>query len=102
MTRLWTGSFYIVEKYPNCCFKLRKASDNKFVKSLVHANRLKVYYHPATRPTTHPSSIQQLNREFNLELVPDQSLSDSDTPVTSSAPPQTTNSTTGAPTHRTL
>ena len=102
MTRLWTGPFYIVEKYPNYCFKLRKACDNKLVKSLVHANRLKVYYDPATRPTTHPSSIQQLNREFNPELVPDHNTSDSDTPVTSSDPPHTTTSTTGGPTHRTL
>ena len=100
MTRAWTGPFYIVGQYPNYCFKLRKASD-KLVKSLIHANRLKVYHDPATRPTTHPSSLHQLNREFNPELVSDQNKSDSNTPVTSSGPPVTTDSTTGDPTQTT-
>ena len=71
MTRAWTGPFYIVGQYPNYCFKLRKASDNKLVKSLIHANRLKVYHDPATRPTTHPSSLQQLSPDILFNSLRD-------------------------------
>ena len=50
----WTGPFYITQLGPNHTYKIRQCSDNKEVKSLTHANRLKLYFDPASRPVQSP------------------------------------------------
>ena len=72
MVRSWQGPFYICQKFSNYTFKLRRCDDNKLVKSVCHANRLKPYYDPETRPTNPPHQLQGLNRNFNSELLHDQ------------------------------
>ena len=70
MARSWQGPFYICQKFSNYTFKLRRCDDNKLVKSLCHANRLKPYHDPQTRPTNPPQQLQNLNRNLNAELLP--------------------------------
>lgn len=49
----WEGPYYITELGPNNTYRLRRCSDNKEMKSLVHANRLKHYKDPRDyRPPT--------------------------------------------------
>ena len=52
--RKWTGPYYITQKGPNYTFKLRSCADNKEMKSLIHANRMKIYYDPDSRPVQPP------------------------------------------------
>ncbi|CAC5369749.1 unnamed protein product [Mytilus coruscus] len=44
------GPFYIVAKGPNHTYKLRRCKNNKLVKSMINANRLKMYTPPDHRP----------------------------------------------------
>ena len=59
--RKWTGPFYITQMGPNHTYKLRQCSDNKEVKSLTHANRLKMFYDPTSRPVQSPFQIAKAN-----------------------------------------
>ena len=44
------GPFYIVAKGPNHTYKLRRCNNNKPLKSMINANRLKPYHPPDHRP----------------------------------------------------
>ncbi|CAC5397827.1 unnamed protein product [Mytilus coruscus] len=44
------GPFYIVAKGLNHTYKLRRCEDNKMLKSMINANRLKLYTPPDHRP----------------------------------------------------
>jgi hypothetical protein len=47
----WTGPYYITQVGPNFTYRLRDCENNKMMKSLVHANRLKRFFDPKDRPT---------------------------------------------------
>ena len=52
----WLGPYYIVKVFTNNVYKLRSCDSHKAVKSLIHANRLKIYVDPDTRRTDPPLS----------------------------------------------
>lgn len=55
----WEGPFYVSEKLSDCNFRLRNLKTHKAIKAVVHANRLKPYFDPNTRPTNTPPDIQE-------------------------------------------
>ena len=55
----WTGPYYVSEKLSEVNFRLRNLKTHKAVKAVVHANRLKPYYDPNTRPTNPPPDIPE-------------------------------------------
>ena len=55
----WVGPFYVSEKLSNCNFRLRHLKTHKAIKSVVHANCLKPYFDPGTRPTNPPPGLQE-------------------------------------------
>ena len=57
----WTGPYYITLKGPNHTYKLREVANNKEVIPLIHANRLKPYYSPDSRPVQPPAQWAQIN-----------------------------------------
>ena len=50
----WHGPFRIIQKCSPVHFKLRTC-DNRLVSITVHANRMKPYYHPDSRPVVPPN-----------------------------------------------
>ena len=66
----WHGPFRIVEKCSPVHFKLRTC-DNRLVSITVHANRMKPYYDPDSRPQA-PPSIEMLDEP----PIPDNELPD--------------------------
>jgi hypothetical protein len=46
----WRGPYYITQVGPNFTYQLRDCENNKMMKSLVHANRLKRFFDPRERP----------------------------------------------------
>lgn len=50
----WDGPYYITEKGPNNTYQLRRWSDNKVLRSRIHANRLKHYEKPEHRKVLDP------------------------------------------------
>ncbi|KAJ8049660.1 hypothetical protein HOLleu_02502 [Holothuria leucospilota] len=75
----WVGPYYISQLGPNYTMKLRRCSDNKAIKSLVHANRLKPYYDPKDRPLFPPEDLH----DYAVDLDGDEIL-DSAPPTPSS------------------
>ncbi|KAK6167369.1 hypothetical protein SNE40_021414 [Patella caerulea] len=64
LCKKWLGPYYIVDLGPKYTYKLRRCSDDKPLKYLTNANRLKKYFDPATRPTNVPiESEEELNPE---------------------------------------
>ncbi|CAC5418293.1 unnamed protein product [Mytilus coruscus] len=70
LLRKWVGPYYItLVNRSNHTYRIRNCANNKEVKSLVTAHRLKPYYDPNTRPTNPPpehendEDEQQQNRE---------------------------------------
>ena len=63
----WTGPYYICHDYNHYSYLLRRCSDNKQLKAPVHANRLKHYFDPRTRPTNPPQDIAD-----NVDLDPEE------------------------------
>ena len=55
----WTGPYYVSEKLSDCNFRLRHLKTHKAVKSVVHANCLRPYHDPQTRPNNPPVGIQE-------------------------------------------
>ncbi|PIK54034.1 hypothetical protein BSL78_09063 [Apostichopus japonicus] len=66
----WTGPYYICASGPNFTFKLRNCKDNKEVKSLVHSNRLKIYFDPQDRPNFTPDPLPD-TEELSPEEIQD-------------------------------
>ena len=52
--RQWTGPYYITQCKPNHTYQLREQGTDKLMGSLVHANRLKLYYTPDQRSLKDP------------------------------------------------
>ncbi|CAG2256467.1 unnamed protein product [Mytilus edulis] len=95
------GPFYIVAKGLNHTYKLRRCEDNKMLKSMINANRLKIYNPPDHRPDQNapppdvprpdPRREEQPNFQNPVpppnpnddEIVPNQNAdsSDSDEPI---------------------
>ena len=67
----WVGPYYICKVFPNYTYKLRRSSDNKPVKSLIHANRLKPHSGGEDRPADPPIMFQNDNLERNPEELQD-------------------------------
>ncbi|MEW8547773.1 MAG: integrase, partial [Candidatus Thiodiazotropha sp.] len=55
----WVGPYYVSEKLSDCNFRLRDLKSHKAIKAVVHANRLKPYFDPNTRPTNPPPGLQE-------------------------------------------
>ena len=72
--RKWTGPLYITQMGPNHTYKLRQCSDNREMKSLTHANRLKMFYDLASRLVQSP--FQTANSNGNDERDDDETQSD--------------------------
>ncbi|XP_053402723.1 uncharacterized protein LOC128558011 [Mercenaria mercenaria] len=66
----WVGPYYIVFTGPHNTYKLRRCSDNKEVKVLVNATRLKSYHDPESRPTNPPEGYEHLEEPLNAEELP--------------------------------
>ncbi|CAG2206802.1 unnamed protein product [Mytilus edulis] len=67
--RKWVGPYYItLVNRSNHTYRIRNCANNKEVKSLVTAHRLKPYYDPNTRPTNPP----QEHENDEDELDPDE------------------------------
>ena len=67
LTKKWVGPYYIVEKRGLYTYLLRKSSDNRIMKSPVHANRLKEYLDDARRPTNPPRDFRQCHDDIGCE-----------------------------------
>ena len=68
--RKWVGPYFISQTGPNHTFKLRNCSDNKEIKSMINATRLKPYYDPADRPTNPPAEWEDFEEDLNAEELP--------------------------------
>jgi len=63
------GPFYIVAKGLNHTYKLRRCSNNKELKSMINANRLKIYHPPDHRPDLNAPD-PHIPRQDPQRLVP--------------------------------
>ena len=72
--RKWVGPYFISQTGPNHTFKLRKCSDNKEIKSMINATRLKPYYDPADRPTNPPAEWEDFEEDLNAEELPQEQV----------------------------
>lgn len=70
--RKWVGPYYISHTGPNNTFKIRKCSDNKEVKAMINATRLKTYHDPADRPTNPQPGYENSQEQLNAEEIPSQ------------------------------
>ena len=57
--KTWQGPYYVTEKGPNNTFAIRRCDNNKQMKALVHANRLKYFHDPSDQPYLHVSRPPQ-------------------------------------------
>ena len=79
--KVWCGPYYITLAPGNHVYVLRRCSDNKELSSRVHANRLKPYFDPQSRPQYPPAVWSGNHDPLNPEeIVPD-------TPVLKSTDP---------------
>lgn len=69
LTKKWYGSYYIVHTGPNYTYKLRRSSDDKIHKPLVHANRLKPYFDPADRPQYPPEPLINNDEDLDSDVI---------------------------------
>jgi cell division septation protein DedD len=73
LTKKWLGPYYIVHLGPNFTYKLRRCSDDKLHKPLVHANRLKHYFDPSDRHV-YPQLLEQ---DINPDVIDNHAQLDS-------------------------
>ncbi|CAB3997885.1 Retrovirus-related Pol poly from transposon, partial [Paramuricea clavata] len=71
----WHGPFRIIEKCSPVHFKLRTC-DNRLVSITVHANRMKPYYDPDSRPQTPPNIEMPDEPPIPEDELPDDALAD--------------------------
>ena len=98
----YDGPYYIVDVGPKRTYKLRRVSDDKEVKSQIHADRLKLYHKPCFQPCFDPPPPDGSIRDNHIAprlrtpvqnpdpeppddindhaIVPDPDLNDSDIP----------------------
>ena len=76
------GPYYIVYLGPHNTYKLRRCGDNKEVKVLVNATRLKPYFDPNERPTNPPPGYEHLTQPLNAEHIPDDDVQPHNIPNT--------------------
>ena len=68
LLKRWVGPYYITQVNDNYTYKLNRCEDHKPIKSMVHANRLKAYHDPVTRPQNIPVDEEvELNPEEILD-----------------------------------
>ena len=88
--RKWVGPYYITKAYENFTYKLRRCTDDKEMKSLIHANRLKPFHDPELRPTNPPPDLSEA--ELDPEELDDEVANPlSNQPKPESAPPEQQN-----------
>lgn len=68
----WVGPYYISQLGPNYTAKLRRCSDNKESKSLVHFNRLKPYFDPNDRPLSPPANLPTISGDLDGDEISDE------------------------------
>ena len=73
----WTGPYYISIAHPNFTYKLHRCDNNRPVKSLVNAARIKHYIDPENRPTNPPNDIQG-DLALNPEELPEEEQTQDD------------------------
>ena len=61
----------LCEKLSECSFRLRDLKSHKAIKSTVHANQLKLYFDPNTRPTNPPPNLQEPIEIYDTDEVED-------------------------------
>ena len=76
--RMWTGPYYITLKGPNHTYKLRDCADSKEMKSLIHANRMKPFNDPDSRPVQPPFTPNITGTENNDNEIARQDKGDND------------------------
>lgn len=76
MIQKYVGPYYIVQIKNNITFKLRRCADNTLVRSMIHANRLKPYHDPASRPTNLPEMFRNDTIERNPEEITEENEDD--------------------------
>jgi transposase InsO family protein len=74
----WLGPYYICVVHETYTYKLRRVSDNKLVKSVIHADRLKLYTDPADRPTNPPEGHLDDTDDLDPEEFEDELRANSD------------------------
>ncbi|VDI02172.1 Hypothetical predicted protein [Mytilus galloprovincialis] len=68
--RKWVGPYYItLVNRSNHTYRIRNCANNKEVKSLVTAHRLKPYYDPNTRPTNPPPEHENDDDELDPDEI---------------------------------
>ncbi|CAG2252792.1 unnamed protein product [Mytilus edulis] len=68
--RKWVGPYYItLVNRSNHTYRIRNCANNKEVKSLVTAHRLKPYYDPNTRPTNPPQEHENDEEELDPDEI---------------------------------
>ena len=67
----WVGPYYVSEKLSECSFRLRDLRTHKAIKSTVHANRLRPYFDPSSRPTNPPPNLQEPIELYDTDEVDD-------------------------------
>ena len=77
LCKKWLGPYYICDAYDNFTYKLRHCVTNKLVKSVAHANRLKVYFSPQDRPVSEPK-LADVQDDLNPEEIPNSEQSQTD------------------------
>ena len=68
----WIGPYYVSDKLSECSFRLRDLKSHKAIKSTVHANRLKPYFDPNTRPTNPPPNLPEPIEIYDTDEVEDE------------------------------
>ena len=90
LTKKWIGPYYIVDKRGAYTYLLRRCSDNRIMKSCVHANRLKPYFDDADRPTNPPKEFRQCNADIDHDELEPPHQSDVSQDTTTEPVPQAT------------
>ena len=67
----WVGPYYVSEKLSECSFRLRDLKTHKAIRSTVHANRLRPYFDPSSRPTNPPPNLQEPIELYDTDEVDD-------------------------------
>ena len=67
----WVGPYYVSDKLGECSFRLSDLTTHKAIKSTVHANQLKPYFDPNTRPTNPPPNLPEAIEIYDTDEVED-------------------------------
>ena len=82
LQRKWRGPYYICTELQGNAFILRQCSDNKQLRSPVHAVRLKPFFDPQDRPTNH---LPQIDAQAHEAESDGSEIDSDDQSVTSNA-----------------